>query len=315
MFIYLPDWRLIDAMDIDWGFDLHVPYWKKATCRFLLEPPQVPQGRNGHNIMSTFLASFSNLDLAKRYASELLMARVGPDDISVVSKEYGLASEMHNADSTTFVGRADDPDGNGRFGDNLTRTSAMTTTAESPIAGIDTSNTDTDVDSVDQAEESQELAEDSLYPDRGISYGEHESDTEALSVLTGFPTDVPVIDKGLASLPLDLGLDVTTFVNSGTLIGGGALATLGLDLIRRKEVEGNQAVLEYLKGEGFGDEYAASFLQKFQSGESITAVEITPGRSPEMRIEQLAQECGATDGQLFDAPRFHEGAGSDGYLA
>ncbi|CAN5365155.1 hypothetical protein BH11ARM1_BH11ARM1_14920 [soil metagenome] len=265
--------------------------------------------------MSTYLASFSSLNLAKKYAAELLMARVASDDISIVSREYGMSSEIHNSDATTFVGRTDDPDANPRFGDNLTRTSAMTTTAESPIGGIDTSNSDTDVDSVDQAEESQSLAEDQTYPNHGISYGEHQGDTAALSVLTGFPTDVPVIDKGPQTGPIDIDLDVTTFVNLGTSMGGGALATLGLDLIRRQETESARTVLEFLKGEGVSDEYAADFLEKFRNGEAITAVEITPGHSPEATIERLARESGATDGQLFDAPRFHEGAGSNGYLA
>jgi hypothetical protein len=265
--------------------------------------------------MSTYFATLSDLKPARTLLEELVRSGVRPDDVSLVTKQT-LADvrpeDTSVADASFFVGGSDDPrvDEAVPEGNYLTE---LTTTVESRLgAGIDTSEIATDVDTVDQSDDSQALSEDMLEPPLMISQSEHEADDLGLTMLTGFPTTVPLLDdvkdtEGTRQEQFAQGLETLSIPGFGTIMGGGPLATAGLDMI--KDESGAEGFRTYLRDEGLTPEQIDEYCSVIDRGDVLISVMVTPGTIRESSVEEIAERWNVQSGALIDAPRFHEGGG------
>lgn len=188
--------------------------------------------------MSTYYATFADHQRAKDALRELLRGGVRPDDASLllpgdtVQDTLDLTAGGSVGDASFYVGREDDPQHDIPNGDGG-KYGAVTEAVAGSLNGIDTSDRSKTGDSVDQMDDSQSEAEGMLHPHRGISQSTHELDDIALTVMTGFPTDIPTIEP-LSSGDLELqdqneeGLEALDIPGFGAALGNGALATAAL---------------------------------------------------------------------------------------
>ncbi|MFI5387827.1 MAG: hypothetical protein ACHQ50_17090, partial [Fimbriimonadales bacterium] len=111
--------------------------------------------------MSTFYAAFPDSARAQQMVRCLLTDGINLDDISLVSRgtvNIEGAAPPSTGDASFFVGRRDDPSHG--LVDERTPDADFEAAEESPVGGgISTSDRSLDVDSVDQMDESQEIAE------------------------------------------------------------------------------------------------------------------------------------------------------------
>lgn len=261
--------------------------------------------------MSTYYATLPTWEEAKLTTEELVDGGVRPDDLSLLIRtgKLGKKGEIREfsgsvGDASYLVGREDDPSRD-RLAPPHEDIGNYTSTDMSRLNPIDTSNKATDVDSVDQMDDSQNEVEFMISPHDGISHSAHEKDDLALAVLTGFPT----ASSNFAEEPSDPftlqeeseeGLEVIEISGVGLVIGGGALATAALDL----GVQGNACLVKFLVEEGVPEEIAETLQKDFEAGQAIIAIEITPGKLDEAAVEEIVERHGATNGELYDAPRY-----------
>ncbi|AIE86888.1 hypothetical protein OP10G_3520 [Fimbriimonas ginsengisoli Gsoil 348] len=258
---------------------------------------------------------------------ELVVGGVRPDDISLVAHhtEVDLPESTGDSrggmrevigvagDASYFVGRDDDPefDPSAPPRDGLEE---FTTLEGSRIGGIDTSDPATDVDSVDQADDSQEEFEEMTYPRADISQSEHERDDLNLTLLTGFPTPVPVVD-GLkdgatgATVSVDEALETIVVPGFGMVMGGGALATAALDFIKPDGGADTEAIVRHLRDEGVPETRARVYRDAFSQGGAVVAVAVNPGSVDEGAVESIAERHHAENHALYDAPRYYQDGG------
>lgn len=266
--------------------------------------------------MSTFFASFKDVRAARATVHELVRGGVRPDDVSLVAPsvtdESAGIQEMTEVsgrfgDATTLLGRPDDPDAP-EFppaGNDFTK---YTTIEEGPIGGIDTSDSATNVDSIDQADDSQELADQMTYPRGDTSFSERQREDADLSMLTGFPTAVPVIDdvRDTTQLLDEDDLQALQLPGGGLVMGGGALATAALDLFAQK---GCDALIAHLRDEGVPESQAQTYCAALEEGGALLAVTVTPGEIDEASVESIAERHCAENSALYDAPRYYRDGG------
>lgn len=277
--------------------------------------------------MSTFYATFRNVKSARTAVHELLRNGVNPDSLSLIANEKGvdfvdrgqagrIREEVHSVgDATAFVGRRDDPrrDGPAPGPEDYTRYS--TTVLDETASGIDTSNKATDVDTVDQADDSQELVDRDTFTDGHISHSEHDRDDVNLALHTGFPTPVPLLEESAIDTETaiqdqnDDSLDEIVVPGFGLVMGGGALATAALDFINPNGQHGTDSLIVHLRDEGVSGERANALRAAFDGGGAVIAVEIVPGETNEEQVEATAERHGAENSGLFDAPRFYQNGG------
>lgn len=265
--------------------------------------------------MSNYYAVFGDIRSARAMINDLVQGGVRPDDLSLICRtEQGKGGDIawdqsaSVGDATVIVGREDDPEPPTIEPVDPEYTD-YTTTESWPVGGIDTSNRDTDVDSVDQAEDSQELADEMTYPRGDVSNAEHQRESDDLSIATGFPTSLPVIDDLQDPLnprgdELDNGLEAISIPGQGFVLGGGALATAALSFLRTDGERDPEAIVTFLKDDGVPEVNAQEFQSAFEQGRTIIGVTITPGEIDEEAIEQIAERHGADMGDLYDAPRY-----------
>ena len=264
--------------------------------------------------MSTFFASFDDLQSARNMLDELVRGGVRPDDVSLVTRQVvNNDRPMSVGDATAFVGRKDDPVVDSLIPPHNKNLADLSTTVQAMgTMGIDTSHIGDDVESVDQNDDSQWASEGMLEPPRMTSQSEHERDDLGYALLTGFPTTVPLQDdvidsEGGRQDQFSESLEVVSIPGGGTVIGGGALATAGIDAVGLSgDVSGLEA---FLRDEGLGREAVEEFCCALGDNKVLVAVGVAPGEVREEAIESIAERWGAKNGCLFDAPRFHEQGG------
>ena len=264
--------------------------------------------------MSTYYATFADHQRAKDALRELLRGGVRPDDASLllpgdsVRDTEDLTAGGTVGDASYYVGRQDDPTSTIDLDDPAV---AMTTVSASAISGVDTSNAAYTGDSADQMDDSQSVAEDSLYPYREISQSEHELDDLAMTATTGFPTPVPEIDDIRDGDEMqdqnEEGLEALDVPEFGAVLGNGALATAALG---DGSVEAR--LTDFFKDDGVPTSAADDLLAALRNNEALLAIVATPGEIDEPTVEAIAVRNGGTDHGLFDAPRFYD---HDAYTA
>jgi hypothetical protein len=277
--------------------------------------------------MSTFYATFQNVRSARTAVHELLRNGVNPDSVSLIANGEGIdpvdrvregqmREEVHSVgDATAFVGRRDDPrqDGPPPSPEDFTRYS--TTVLDETASGIDTSDKLTNVDTVDQSDDSQELVDRDTFTDGHISHSEHERDDINLALHTNYPTPIPVIEDNFDDAETrmqdqnDDSLDEIVVPGFGVVMGGGALATAALDFINPNGQHETDSLLAHLKDEGVPGERAKALRSAFEHGGAVVAVEIVPGEVDEEQVEATAGRHGAENAGLFDAPRYYQNGG------
>lgn len=278
--------------------------------------------------MSTFYASFRDVRVARAAVDELVRGGVRPDDLSLVAHKSNVAPEDRGiddqrqmrevvgsvGDATAVVGRRDDPRSDDLVPPSTDYTDYSMNVA-SPMMGIDTSSIGTDVETVDQADDSQEEANLSIYPENETSQSEHELDDIALTLHTGFPTPVPIIEDNVRDTEtpvqdqLDEQLETIIVPGFGMIMGGGPLATAALDFINPEGKADSGAIIAHLKDEGVPETRARVYRDAFEQGGAILAVLITPGSVKEGVVEQIAERHQADNPALYDAPRYYQDGG------
>ena len=258
--------------------------------------------------MSTYYATFADHQRAKDALRELLRGGVRPDDASLllpgdtVADTQDISSGGTVGDASYLVGRSDDPAGPAYREDP---TVEMTTIEASRISGVDTSDRAFTGDSVDQMDDSQDVAEDMIYPRRGISQGEHEMDDLAMAVTTGLPTPIPEIDDIRDGDEMqdqnEEGLEALDVPGFGAALGNGALATAALG-----EGSVEPRLKAFFDDDGVPVETGEELLAALRDGDALLAIVATPGEIDEPTVEAIAARNGGTDRGLFDAPRFYD---------
>jgi hypothetical protein len=183
------------------------------------------------------------------------------------------------------------------------------------MGGPDTSDIDFDVESIDQAEDSQEMAEERLYPFRGESYGSRESDEVRTELATNYPTRPDRMDDVFdTETPMEEqnvhGLETLVAPGRGVVLGSGALAVSALDLLDPTKSRPSDELYRFLVDDGVPRPNAELYRRAVVNGEALIAVEIVPGRIYENRVEEIVDRHKGKQANLFDAHRFHEGGGS-----
>ncbi len=269
--------------------------------------------------MSTFYATFNDPSKARLAVMALIDQGVPTDDISLVAKGNGItfgksktwdeSADTPMADTSFFVKAPDDP-----VIDDLLPEGGISemkyAAKESPVGGgIDTSKLDDSIDSVDQSNDSQWLAEDAMDPGVSPDQTDQELHDLDLAVTTGFPnkpvgmdnfpkSSVPNIEDAERSLET---IDVPGF---GVVIGGGPLATAVLDFGDGDATDDIPEMMKHFKEEGVPDEVAKSYLDCLDHGEAILAVGLVPGEVEPPLVEAVADQFGEANAATYDAPRY-----------
>ena len=269
--------------------------------------------------MSTYYATFDSLQSGKAAVDELLRDGILPEDISLVGDYHGnavshelVASKATVGDASYFVGRSDDPV-IGRASIQQLQSSKTPRTEMDLMDGIDTSHLSSDVESLDQADDSQAMAEEVLDPEDGRSQEERERGDLRSELNTGFKEE-PSESESLydtQTLMQDQntkGLETISVPGRGVVIGSGGLSTAALDLLSLSDGQSWETFSNFLIEEGLTEAEAASYRDAICAGQTMIAVEIVPGRVSETLVETVIERRGGAKAQLFDAPRFHEKA-------
>lgn len=259
--------------------------------------------------MSTYYATFADHQRAKDALRELLRGGVRPDDASLLLPNDSLAETRDLTargsvgDASYRVGRTDDPAGSI---DQPDPALDATTIRASAVSGVDTSNAAYTGDSVDQMDDSQSVAEDSLYPYREISQSEHQLDDLAMTVTSGFPTPVPEIDDiedgGEMQDQNEEGLEALEVAGFGAALGGGGLATAVLG-----EGAIHDRLMAFFGDDGVPSSAAEGMIVALEKGHALLGIVATPGEIDEPAVERIAERNGGEGLGMFDAPRFHDG--------
>lgn len=251
--------------------------------------------------MPNVFAAFRDPAAGRAAFDELLARGVSEDDLSLASARLGDSAEFGASEDGSFiVGRSDDPE---PLPHKVSVVSDMQTIEEGDISGIDTSDIGTDVDSIDQADDSQELANRMIYPYRETSQGQHEYDDLVLAVETGFPTTVPETDDFQIDPPGDESVD--GILALGHTAGGGPLATAAM-------AEDDAAIGSYLKDENVGRDVLDTYLAVYRTGGALVGVSVSPEGLPPAVLQEVLENNGGEAVDLFDAYRFHNAeAGPD----
>jgi len=264
--------------------------------------------------MSTFIAAYQNVSSARRALQSLLGDGISPDDISMVC--HAEVTELNGdgvgklEDASFMIGRDDDPIDNPAARMDDTDPNRIRYVQESNIGGgISTATIDDSADNVEQMDDSQSAAEEMISPPEDRPASRHEVDDLQLTLDSGFPTPVPVIDPvtdaGIVpNHEYDESLDTLPIPGFGLVMGGGALATVALDFVNRPPAEGSNRFRAFLENEGVPGEQAHEMLQAVESGGAVLAVAVIPGETDPDALEVLAEQTGASKAALFDTPRF-----------
>ncbi len=233
------------------------------------------------------------------------------DDISLVTRDAnatGDAATSSVGDASFFVGRADDPTAN-ELVDERSPIADFEAVDESKLdnTGISTSDRTRTGETVDQMDDSQWLAEDTLEPRNNIGPAGHELDDLDLAVATGFPTPITPLDNEATANPneteLDRSLETIIVPGVGAVMGGGDLATAAFDFAKKNGEPDASAILTYLQDEGVPPEPANNLLEQFGNGGAILAVALVP-EVDEQALETVAEGYGAVTVGWFGAPRY-----------
>lgn len=269
--------------------------------------------------MSTYYATFHAGSDGFHVADGLLRAGVPPENISLIadfhrSDPIAPSRTEHLGDASFFVGRSDDP-ARSTDADVRRLIGRVPRNEGDRIGGLDTSDIGTDVESVDQSDDSQEIAEESLYPFRGVSYASREASDRQNEMKHNLPTkpdarddvydtETPLEDQNVAAF------ETLSVPGRGTVGGAGSLASAALELLSPDADHPSDQIYRFLIDDGVPRPVAEVYRAAIVAGDALLAVEITPGRTDERFVEEIVGRHHGDRTNLFDAHRFHERGGS-----
>lgn len=236
----------------------------------------------------TVFASYQDPSRAEVVVGALLEAGVAPEDLSLLVHDPEGSPQVRNElaptlrplllvdagqPSTKMIGYEDKE----TFGSDV---------FEAPAGGgIDTSNSDDAIDTIDQSDRSQELAEDMIYPLNERPYSDNEARDVAEGAKGFFNTTRPegqpfAQSKTATSVPFEEdALSPLHVPGVGYVLGGGSLSTEIIGAGLATEQGGNPAasLAEYLLDQGVTREEALELTADFASGGAIVSVASPPG--------------------------------------
>lgn len=256
--------------------------------------------------MSMFYAAFPDPVRAQQLMRDLLNDGIDLDDISLVTPgttNIEASAPPSTGDATFFVGRDDDPS---HSIVDMRSPDADFMAAELSLvgAGVSTSDEGRNVEHIDQMDDSQSAAEDSLWPREEVSRSRHEFDDLDRAVRTGFPSPVTPLDNEIASTTEpDRSFEAIAVPGVGIVMGGGDLATAAFDWAGKNGEPDASSFLTYLQDEGVPPREANELLVHYANGSSILSVSLSPAID-DAALEELAERHGAVTTGWFGAPRF-----------
>jgi len=256
--------------------------------------------------MSTFYAALPDSVSAQLLVRRLLDDGVKLDDISLVAPEavdIERAGPPSVGDASFFVGRRDDPAHS--MVDQSTPDADYMAARVSPVGGgISTSDRRSNVEMIDQMDESQEVAEEEGWPEDDASHSRHDFDDLDRAVMTGFPSPVTPIDNDFVTdTEPDRSLEPVRVRGVGFVFGGGDLATAAFDWEGKNGEPDGASFLTYLQDEGVQPAAANELLAQFGNGAAILAVSLMPSVDEEA-LEDAAERHGAVTTGFFGARRY-----------
>ncbi|HTQ10244.1 MAG TPA: hypothetical protein VMI31_09255 [Fimbriimonadaceae bacterium] len=256
--------------------------------------------------MSTFYAALPDSVSAQLLVRRLLDDGLELDDISLVAPKGADIERVgppSTGDASYFVGRRDDPS-HPLVDESAPDADYMSARISRVGGGISTSDTGSNVDQIQDMDDSQEAAEEEAWPDDDTSHGRHELDDLDRAVMTGFPTPVTPIDNDFASpTEPDRSLEPVLVRGVGVVFGGGDMATAAFDWEGKNGEPDGAAFLTYLQDEGVPPGVANELLSAYGNGSAILAVAIVPAVD-EDALEEAAERYGAVTTGFFGAPRY-----------
>jgi hypothetical protein len=269
--------------------------------------------------MSTFYAVFQDPTKGRLAVMALLDQGVPTDDISLVAKgvaiAFGKPASMEEAgnqpmaDTTVFVQSPDDPVIDQLVPEGVASETKYAARESDVGGGIETSTLDDSIDSVDQSNDSQWLAEDDIDPGVTPDQADQELHDLDMAVETGYPSKPVGLDNfPTSSVPniedLERSLEMIDVPGFGVVIGGGPLATAVLDYGDGDTSDDVPEMMKHFREEGVPDELAKSYLDCLDKGQAILAVGLVPGEVEPPLVEAVADQFGASNAATFDAPRY-----------
>lgn len=260
--------------------------------------------------MSTIYAAFRDANHAQRALRDLLADGISTDDVSLLAHQAEGTTRNngvgHLEDASYFVGRNDDPvqDAAAERGED---SPGVYYDEESPVStGIASDSPDDAAESIDQMDDSQWQAEMAMLEPDDRPVSRHEVDNLQLTLQTGFPTPVPAIEpipQSAISSNMEVADSIDTVEMPGFAIvqGGGALATAA---IASDDQDRRSSLLGFFSDNGIPISKATLFIDTFENGGAVLAVEIVPGEVDPDRVAALATKHNAIETGLYDAPRF-----------
>jgi hypothetical protein len=262
-------------------------------------------GGNRGSEMSTFYATFPDPVQAQLVARLLLDDGIEQDDLSLLSPKQSnieAAAPPSTGDATFFVGAKDDP-AHALVNEDSPDADYEAVEVSKVGGGISTSNSDENVESVDQMEDSQSVAEDQIYPRDDTSNSQHELDDLNRAVRTGFPTPVTPLDTDSGAVPSDRSLESIWVPGVGMVFGGGDFATAAFDWSGKGGDLDAPSFLTYLQDEGVPPAVANDLLSQYANGSAVLAVTLAPPVNEEA-LDEVAERYGAIVTGSYGAPRF-----------
>jgi hypothetical protein len=253
----------------------------------------------------TVYASFTNAELAERTVGALLEQGVSADDLSLIVYSNGQGQDPEHAVQMIDSGEAGAP----VLGQQRDQREGSYLYESQVGGGIETSERNDSVSSVDEMDNAQEAAEDMIYPESGASFGRQEGHDVMEATHRSFFNTTRPGDEGLGTGET-LRDDMTAVEESelrslmvpgvGLVLGGGALATnlIGVGIATERGGNPADSMSQYLIDEGVELEQARGLIEDFESQGAIVSISVPPGTVNGEAVMQVLESSGARNVHL-----------------
>ena len=253
----------------------------------------------------TVYASFTDAELAERTVGALLEQGVSADDLSLIVYSNGQGQDPEHAVQMVDSGEAGAP----MLGQERDQREGSFLYESQVGGGIETSERNDSVSSVDEMDNAQEAAEDMIYPESGASFSRQEGHDVMEATHHSFFNTTRPGDAGLGTGEV-LGEDMTVVEEDelrsmivpgvGLVLGGGALATnlIGVGIATERGGSPAESMSQYLIDEGVALDQARGLSEDFEGRGAILSISVPPGTVDGEAVMRVLESTGARNVHL-----------------